>query len=128
LLVAAGKRRRRKGWMFVSAYVLELASDRDWLNKAKDTLSVHWEQKSRTIQTKGRCRINLIQPKNYEKTTHHGSRYPHSVLSITYFGDVALTVFGHMPVCVRRLILQPPAELKTKAGNLKKANLHPSWL
>ena len=44
LLMPAGKRRRRKGWMFVSAYVLELANDRDWLNKARDTLSVYWEQ------------------------------------------------------------------------------------
>jgi hypothetical protein len=84
--------------------------------------------KSRTIQTKSRSRINLIQPKNYEKTTHDGSRFPHSVLSITYFGDGALTVFGHMPVCVRRLILKAPVELKTKARNLKKANLYPSWL
>ena len=48
--------------------------------------------------------------------------------SITYFGDGALTVFGHMPVCVRRLTLKAPAELTTKAGNLKKANLYPSWL
>lgn len=44
MLVPAGKRRRRKGRMFVSAYILELAEDRDWLDKAKDTLSVHWEQ------------------------------------------------------------------------------------
>jgi len=44
MLLPAGKRRRRKERMFVSAYVLELASDRDWLHKAKDTLSAHWEQ------------------------------------------------------------------------------------
>lgn len=44
MLVPAGKRRHRKGRLFVSAYVLELAADRDWLNKAKDTLSMHWEQ------------------------------------------------------------------------------------
>jgi hypothetical protein len=44
MLVPAGKRRRRKGRMFVSGYVLELAEDREWLNKAKDTLSLHWEQ------------------------------------------------------------------------------------
>ncbi len=44
MLVPAGKRRRRKGWLFVAAYILELAEDRDWLNKAKDTLSIHWEQ------------------------------------------------------------------------------------
>ncbi len=44
MLVPAGKRRLRKGRMFVTAYVLELASDRDWLNKAKDTLSTYWEQ------------------------------------------------------------------------------------
>jgi hypothetical protein len=39
-----GKRRRRKGRMFLSAHILELAEDREWLHKAKDTLSVHWEQ------------------------------------------------------------------------------------
>jgi len=44
MLVPAGKRRRRKGRMFVSAHILELAEDREWLHKAKDTLSVHWEQ------------------------------------------------------------------------------------
>jgi hypothetical protein len=44
MLVPAGKRRRRKGRMFVSAYILELVEDREWLNKAKDTLSLHWEQ------------------------------------------------------------------------------------
>ncbi len=44
MLVPAGKRRRRKGWLFVSAYVLDLADDQEWLNKAKDTLSLHWEQ------------------------------------------------------------------------------------
>jgi hypothetical protein len=44
MLMPAGKRRRRKGWSFVSAYVLDLAQDRDWLNKAKDTLSTHWEE------------------------------------------------------------------------------------
>jgi hypothetical protein len=44
MLLPAGKRRRRKGRMFVSAYVFELAQDREWLNKAKNTLSVHLEQ------------------------------------------------------------------------------------
>lgn len=44
LLVPAGKRRRRKGRMFALAYILELAEDRDWLDKAKDTLSNYWEQ------------------------------------------------------------------------------------
>jgi hypothetical protein len=44
MLVPAGKRRHRKGRLFISAYVLELAADRDWLNRAKDTLSMHWEQ------------------------------------------------------------------------------------
>lgn len=44
MLSPVGKRRRRKGRMFVSAYILELAADRQWLNKAKDTLSIHWEQ------------------------------------------------------------------------------------
>jgi len=48
LLVPAGKRRRRKGRMFVSASILELAFDREWLHKAKDTLSVHWEQKAKS--------------------------------------------------------------------------------
>jgi hypothetical protein len=44
MLLPAGKRRRRKGRLFVSAYILELAADREWLSKAKDTLSAHWEQ------------------------------------------------------------------------------------
>lgn len=47
MLVPAGRRRRRKGRMFVSAFILELAADCEWLNKARDTLSVHWEQKAR---------------------------------------------------------------------------------
>ncbi len=52
MLVSAGKRRLRKGRLFVSVYVLELANDRDWLNKAKDTLSAHWEQaRARKMQT-----------------------------------------------------------------------------
>ena len=52
ILVPAGKRRLRKGRLFVSAYVLELADNRDWLNKAKDTLSAHWEQaRARKRQT-----------------------------------------------------------------------------
>jgi hypothetical protein len=44
MLSPAGKRRRRKGRLFVSAYILELAADREWLSKAKDALSVHWEE------------------------------------------------------------------------------------
>jgi hypothetical protein len=52
MLVPAGKRRLRKGRLFVSTYVLELANDRDWLNKAKDALSAHWEQaRARKMQT-----------------------------------------------------------------------------
>ncbi|HZR19082.1 MAG TPA: hypothetical protein VFE51_17475 [Verrucomicrobiae bacterium] len=44
-LVPAGKRRRpRKARLFISAYILELASDRDWLNKARDILVSHWEE------------------------------------------------------------------------------------
>jgi len=43
-LVPAGKRRPRKARLFISACVLELAADRDWLNKARDTLSSHWEE------------------------------------------------------------------------------------
>jgi|SRR6266702_755486 len=31
MLLPAGKRRRRKGRLFVSAYILELAADREWL-------------------------------------------------------------------------------------------------
>jgi hypothetical protein len=46
MLVPAGKRQRRKGRLFISAYILELAADREWLNKTKDTLSVHWEQQA----------------------------------------------------------------------------------
>ena len=44
MLVPAGKRRLRKGRLFVSGYFLELANDWDWLNKAKDALSALWEQ------------------------------------------------------------------------------------
>ncbi len=44
MLVPAGKRRRRKGRMFASGYILELAEDRAWLDKAKDTLSSYWEE------------------------------------------------------------------------------------
>jgi len=53
MLVPVGKRRRRKGRMFVSGYVLELAEDREWLNKAKDTLSLYWEEarSRKAIQT-----------------------------------------------------------------------------
>lgn len=46
MLVPAGRRRRRKGRMFISAYIVDLAHDRDWLNKAKDTLSAYWEQEN----------------------------------------------------------------------------------
>lgn len=46
MLLPAGKRRRRKGRLFVSGCILELAADRDWLNRAKDALSVHWEQEN----------------------------------------------------------------------------------
>jgi hypothetical protein len=54
MLVPAGKRRRRKGWLFVSAYIVDLAGDREWLNKAKDTLSLHWEQaRSRKASSAG---------------------------------------------------------------------------
>jgi hypothetical protein len=52
MLAPAGKRRRRKGRMFVSADILELAEDREWLHKAEDTLSVHWEQ-ARSRRTGG---------------------------------------------------------------------------
>lgn len=45
MLVPAGKRRRpRKARMFVSAYILELTLDREWLNKARDVLVLHWEE------------------------------------------------------------------------------------
>lgn len=46
MLSPTGKRRRRKGRLFVSGYILELAADRDWLSKAKDTLTAHWEQQN----------------------------------------------------------------------------------
>jgi hypothetical protein len=44
LIMPAGKLRRRKGRLFKTAYILELADDQDWLDKAKDALSRHWEQ------------------------------------------------------------------------------------
>ncbi len=47
MLVPAGKRRKPgKTRMFISAYILELAVDRDWLNKARDVLMLHWEEKN----------------------------------------------------------------------------------
>jgi hypothetical protein len=44
MLVPAGKRHHRKGRLFVSAYILELAANREAINKAKDVLSWHLEQ------------------------------------------------------------------------------------
>jgi hypothetical protein len=44
LLVPTGKRRHRKSQLFARAYILELVDDREWLSKAKDALSLHWEQ------------------------------------------------------------------------------------
>jgi hypothetical protein len=47
MLVPAGKRRRpRKARMFISADILELTVDRDWLNKARDVLAMHWEEQN----------------------------------------------------------------------------------
>lgn len=54
MLVPAGKRRRRKGRLFISAYILELAEDREWLHKAKDALSVHWEEARARKAVQGR--------------------------------------------------------------------------
>jgi len=44
LIVPAGKKRHRKGWLFVTAYILELVDDQTWLDKAKDALSTYWEK------------------------------------------------------------------------------------
>ncbi len=47
MLVPAGKRQKPgKTRMFISAYILELAVDRDWLNKARDVLMLHWEEQN----------------------------------------------------------------------------------
>lgn len=53
LVKPAGKRRRRKGRLFATAHILELAEDRDWLDKAKDTLSLHWEEARARKRSKG---------------------------------------------------------------------------
>jgi hypothetical protein len=45
-LVPAGKKRRLVTKLFVSSYVLELAADQDWLNKARDILALHWKEKN----------------------------------------------------------------------------------
>jgi len=43
MLVPLGKRHRRKAKLFATAYILDLAQNQDWLTKAKDDLSRHWE-------------------------------------------------------------------------------------
>ena len=73
MLLPAGKRRRRKGRLFVSAYILELAVDREWLSKAKDTLSAHWEQpasrrKASSTATRSRCAAETPQTSDNEST------------------------------------------------------------
>jgi len=45
-LVPAGKKRRLVTKLFVSSYVLELAADQDWLDKARDILALHWKEKN----------------------------------------------------------------------------------
>ena len=45
-LVPAGKKRPLVTKLFVSSYVLELAANRDWLNKARDILALHWKEKN----------------------------------------------------------------------------------
>ena len=44
MLAPLGKRHRRKAKVFATAYILGLAQDQDWLTKAKDDLSRHWEK------------------------------------------------------------------------------------
>lgn len=41
-LVPVGKRSHRKSRLFATAYILELADDRDWLAKAVLGLRTHW--------------------------------------------------------------------------------------
>lgn len=51
--VPAGRRQRpRKTRMFISAYILELAIHREWLNKARDALILHWEEKNDRVGRK----------------------------------------------------------------------------
>jgi hypothetical protein len=52
MLVPLGKRHRRKAKLFATAYILGLAQDQDWLTKAKDTLSRHWEKNNAARKTK----------------------------------------------------------------------------
>lgn len=44
MLAPLGKRHRRKAKVFATTYILGLAQDQDWLTKAKDDLSRHWEK------------------------------------------------------------------------------------
>ena len=61
LMKPAGKRRRRKGWLFVTAYILELADDREWLDKSRDALSSHWEEAKARKKSK-RQRADQVAP------------------------------------------------------------------
>jgi hypothetical protein len=47
LIPTVGKRKQRKGWLFATAVILEIADDPDWPNRAKDALSKYWEESNR---------------------------------------------------------------------------------
>lgn len=54
MLVPLGKRRHRKAKVFATAYILGLAQDLDWLAKAKDVISRHWEMNNAARKKKVR--------------------------------------------------------------------------
>lgn len=60
MMVPSGRRQRpRKTRMFISAYILELAIDREWLNKARDVLILRWEEKNDRVGRKVFCASDL---------------------------------------------------------------------
>ena len=72
LIIPAGKRRRRKGRLFKTAYILELADDQDWLDKAKDALSLHWEKVNAAKAE--RAKQKAISPTSGPRLTTPGSK------------------------------------------------------
>jgi hypothetical protein len=63
ILFPAGKRRTRKARMFATSYVLALAEDRDWLSKARDSLSLHWEQQRKAKRARQAKQSNVYHTK-----------------------------------------------------------------
>jgi hypothetical protein len=45
-LIPLGQRKRGKAKVFATIYILGLAKDRDWLDEARDVLSLYWEKRN----------------------------------------------------------------------------------